>query len=90
MGNATQALHLIVERLADIPQAIAFVQSQQDDDLWQLLISLAFGSASTAGEGTLLNPYFTHCFTALISICWLSKAVEILMQDCSKSVPSQR
>lgn len=70
MGNATKALHLIVERLADIPQAIAFVQSQQDDDLWQLLISLAFGSASTAGEGTHLNPYTIYCFLA---ICWVPR-----------------
>lgn len=50
MGNAAQALRLIVEQLADIPQAIAFVQAQQDDELWQQLISLAFGSAATAGE----------------------------------------
>ena len=49
MGNAAQALRLIVERLADIPQAIAFVQGQDDEDLWQLLISLALGSAATAG-----------------------------------------
>lgn len=51
MGNATQALRLIVEQLGDIPQAIAFVQAQQDEELWQHLISLAFGSAATAGEG---------------------------------------
>ena len=50
MGNAAQALRLIVERLGDIPQAIAFVQGQDDEDLWQLLISLALGSAATAGE----------------------------------------
>ncbi len=49
MGNAAQALRLIVKRLADIPQAIAFVQGQDDEDLWQLLISLALGSAATAG-----------------------------------------
>ena len=49
MGNASQALRLIVEQLADIPQAIAFVQTQDDEDLWQLLISLALGSAATAG-----------------------------------------
>ena len=55
MGNAAQALRLMVESLADIPQAIAFVQAQQDDDLWQLLISLAFGSPSTAGESPLMN-----------------------------------
>ena len=51
MGNAAQALRLMVEQLADIPQAIAFVQSQQDEELWPLLIRLAFGSAATAGGG---------------------------------------
>ena len=49
MGNTPQALRLIVEQLADIPQAIAFVQTQDDEELWQLLISLALGSAATAG-----------------------------------------
>ena len=55
MGNAAQALRLIVEQLADIPQAIVFVQEQQDDELWQQLISLAFGSAATAGEQCCLK-----------------------------------
>jgi vacuolar protein sorting-associated protein 41 len=49
MGNAGRALHLIVERLHDVPQAIEFVQQQHDDDLWELLISLALGSADMTG-----------------------------------------
>ncbi|BDA42740.1 Vacuolar protein sorting-associated protein 41 homolog [Coccomyxa sp. Obi] len=49
MGNSRQALQLIIARLADIPQAIEFVQMQRDDELWELLISLAIGSADLTG-----------------------------------------
>lgn len=49
MGNSRQALGLIISRLADIPQAIEFVQMQRDDELWELLISLALGSANMTG-----------------------------------------
>lgn len=61
MGSASQALHLIIQRLADIPQAIEFVQMQRDDELWELLISLALESPALTGElmdniGGYVNP----------------------------------
>ncbi|KAL0041397.1 hypothetical protein WJX79_002126 [Trebouxia sp. C0005] len=61
MGNASDALHLIIQRLADIPQAIEFVQMQRDDQLWELLISLALESPALTGElmdniGGYVNP----------------------------------
>lgn len=61
MGSSAQALHLIIQRLADIPQAIEFVQMQRDDELWELLISLALESPVLTGElmdniGGYVNP----------------------------------
>ncbi len=49
MGNARQALHLIIEKLGDIPQAIDFVRSQRDEELWDYLITWALGSSETTG-----------------------------------------
>lgn len=61
MGNAREALQLIIDQLGDIPQAIDFVQMQGDDELWELLITLALGSAESTGElmdhvGGYINP----------------------------------
>lgn len=41
-------------------QAIEFVQMQRDDELWELLISLAIGSADLTGEATSLIQKHTH------------------------------
>ncbi|EFJ47940.1 hypothetical protein VOLCADRAFT_61071, partial [Volvox carteri f. nagariensis] len=49
MGNADQALRLIIDRLGDIPQAIDFVVGQRDEDLWGRLIDWALGSPETTG-----------------------------------------
>ena len=44
MGNSKHALKLIIEKLEDIDQAVEFVKSQHDGDLWDLLISLSLSS----------------------------------------------
>ena len=51
MGNALRALHLIIDKLGDIPRAIDFVRSQRDDELWEQLISWALSSPDTTGTG---------------------------------------
>ncbi|XAR60055.1 hypothetical protein NMG60_11033287 [Bertholletia excelsa] len=38
MGNAKQALAVIINKLGDIEEAIEFVSMQHDDDLWEELI----------------------------------------------------
>jgi len=38
MGNAPQALSLIIDELRDVGQAIEFVQGQKDDELWDELL----------------------------------------------------
>ncbi|XP_050378991.1 vacuolar protein sorting-associated protein 41 homolog isoform X2 [Argentina anserina] len=38
MGNAKQALALIIDKLGDIEEAVEFVNMQHDDDLWEELI----------------------------------------------------
>jgi hypothetical protein len=49
MGAAGRALQLIIGRLADVPAAIAFVQSQADEELWQHLIQLALQDPESTG-----------------------------------------
>ncbi|XP_024396785.1 vacuolar protein sorting-associated protein 41 homolog [Physcomitrium patens] len=39
MGNSREALGLIINELKDIQQAVSFVQSQADDELWEELIT---------------------------------------------------
>ncbi|KAK9816865.1 hypothetical protein WJX72_006282 [[Myrmecia] bisecta] len=61
MGATHKALHLIIQQLADIPQAVEFVQMQRDEELWELLISLVLGSADLTGSlldhiGAHINP----------------------------------
>ncbi|KAK9800354.1 hypothetical protein WJX73_009236 [Symbiochloris irregularis] len=61
MGNAREALQLIIDQLGDVPQAIDFVQMQGDDELWDLLITLALGSPDFTGKlmdhmGGYINP----------------------------------
>eukprot|EP00210_Caulerpa_lentillifera_P007525 g7190.t1 len=50
MGNPHGALQLIIEELADVPQAIEFVRSQNEDTLWDSLIDWAVSKASTTGD----------------------------------------
>lgn len=40
-GDNKRALHLIIERLGDVSQAIAFAMAQHDEELWEDLISYA-------------------------------------------------
>ncbi|KAG1680753.1 hypothetical protein FOA52_008086 [Chlamydomonas sp. UWO 241] len=61
MGSSRQALHLIIEKLGDIPQAIDFVRAQRDEELWDYLITWALGSSETTGSlmdhaGGSINP----------------------------------
>ncbi|GAX72786.1 hypothetical protein CEUSTIGMA_g242.t1 [Chlamydomonas eustigma] len=61
MGISRQALHLIIEKLGDIPQAIDFVRCQRDEELWDYLITWALGSSETTGAlmdhaGGYINP----------------------------------
>uniref|UniRef100_A0A7R9YQY0 Vps41 beta-propeller domain-containing protein n=1 Tax=Chlamydomonas euryale TaxID=1486919 RepID=A0A7R9YQY0_9CHLO len=61
MGNSRQALHIIIEKLGDVPQAIDFVRSQCDEELWDYLITWALGSSETTGSlmdhaGGSINP----------------------------------
>jgi hypothetical protein len=39
MGNARQALALLLEHVGDVAQAIDFCQAQEDEELWEVLIS---------------------------------------------------
>lgn len=53
MGASLRALHLIIDRMGDIPRAIDFVESQGDDELWDHLISWALSSPATIGRHIL-------------------------------------
>lgn len=50
MGAADRALRVIVNQLKDIEGAVEFAASQQDDDLWDLLITLALADPELAGS----------------------------------------
>jgi hypothetical protein len=39
MGNSREALALIVNKLQDMQQAVSFVESQADEELWEELIN---------------------------------------------------
>ena len=41
MGNLSQALKLIMERLGDVNHAITFCMEQADEELWENLIDYA-------------------------------------------------
>lgn len=38
MGNAKEALMLIINRLGDVQRAIEFAREQDDEDLWEDLL----------------------------------------------------
>jgi len=45
MGNNKQALHLIIDKIKDIKQAIEFAKQQNDVDLWEDLIANSINNA---------------------------------------------
>ncbi|XP_016478552.1 vacuolar protein sorting-associated protein 41 homolog [Nicotiana tabacum] len=49
MGNAKQALSVIINSLGDIEEAIEFVSMQQDDELWEELIKQSFHKPEMVG-----------------------------------------
>ncbi|KAL5709701.1 Vacuolar protein sorting-associated protein 41 [Ranunculus cassubicifolius] len=50
MGNAKQALTVIINKLEDIEEALEFVGSQHDDDLWEELIQQCLNKPGMVGE----------------------------------------
>lgn len=53
MGNASQGVSILVQKLGDIQGAIQFVQSQRDDELWEQLVEMSLASPRLIG--TLLE-----------------------------------
>lgn len=49
MGNPRQALDVIVNKLEDIEEAMEFVSTQNDDELWEELIKLCLQKAEMVG-----------------------------------------
>jgi hypothetical protein len=106
MGNARQALHLIMEKLADIPQAIEFVKTQRDDELWEELITMSLTSPRMVGSlleslGNHLNPlYLIHRIPLgmpipnlrdrLIKIITDSRTQASLIQGCNDILKADR
>ena len=75
MGATGRALQLIIGRLADVPAAIAFVQSQADEELWQHLIQLALQDPDSTGVRTAapLIAFAAHLRLQWVSVSgWLS------------------
>jgi hypothetical protein len=62
MSRASEALKLIVSSLRDLPRAIAFVSSQDDDALWDELIDLVTSDPKKASDltGQLLDQIGGH------------------------------
>eukprot|EP00850_Spirogloea_muscicola_P005291 SM000024S07753 [mRNA] locus=s24:238417:248992:- [translate_table: standard] len=50
MGNSHEALGLIIEQLHDMEQAIEFVTTQNDEDLWDELVSHAVLNSNMVGQ----------------------------------------
>ena len=106
MGNARQALHLIIEKLADIPQAIEFVRRQGDDELWEELITMSLTSPRMVGSllesiGSHLNPlHLIHRIPLgmpipnlrdrLIKIITDSRTQASLIQGCNDILKADR
>ncbi|KAL1558191.1 Vacuolar protein sorting-associated protein 41 [Salvia divinorum] len=49
MGNAKQALTVIINKLGDIEEAIEFVSNQHDDELWEELIKQCMNKPEMVG-----------------------------------------
>ena len=58
MGNTSFALNLIIEHIRDVRQAIEFVESQRDDQLWEQLINQSLKDPNFIGG--LLENIGTH------------------------------
>jgi hypothetical protein len=50
MGNSRDALALIINELKDIEQAVSFVQSQADEELWEELITQSMHNPDMVGQ----------------------------------------
>jgi len=50
MGNAEQALSLIIEKIGDVPMAVEFVELQKDEELWGTLINKCKENPKFIGE----------------------------------------
>ncbi|CAM6008740.1 unnamed protein product [Sphagnum balticum] len=50
MGNSREALALIVNKLQDMQQAVSFVQSQADEELWEELINQSMHNPEMVGS----------------------------------------
>jgi hypothetical protein len=57
MGNNKEALSLIIAKLGDVQQAIDFAKEQNDQELWEDLISY---SMTRPGTPTPANPAACH------------------------------
>ena len=60
-GETKRALFLIIDKLGDVSQAIAFAKSQNDDDLWDDLLNYSmekprFIRGLLEGVGTAIDP----------------------------------
>ena len=56
MGNPREALQLILTEMKDIEEAIRFVQSQKDDELWELRC----GPQAAGYDVMIKTPVHTH------------------------------
>lgn len=54
MGNLTQALKMIMEGLGDVNHAIDFCKEQNDEELWENLISYSIDRPSKKWLGKSL------------------------------------
>lgn len=50
MGNAKQALKLIIKELQKVGMAVEFVEQQKDEELWEYLISECLGQPRFVSE----------------------------------------
>ena len=65
MGNAREALQLIITDLGDVAQAVDFVALQGDPDLWQLLLSLALADPALTGAHMRTESSLCSCLRQL-------------------------
>lgn len=50
MGNAKQALKLIIKKLQKVGMAVEFVEQQKDEELWEFLITECLGQPQFVSE----------------------------------------
>lgn len=66
-------------------QAIDFVQMQGDDELWELLISLALGSAESTGAPSCMLAWHKHVQECNAHPVYFQRASPPLVARCSLS-----